>query len=172
MTHIVKRLRTTDPYGRVLGYTVERLSDDGIGTTGVHRTTTVGRCPGCWRPVASVELITGVCTICARGPLCQACEATCSVCSRGLCRRCRRGFVWGRTPLVVCPSCYRWLNRRAVHEQREAAKQAAFLRAVQLHRERMHGLAMRVQAARMGLGAPLVQPIRPGSLGTRYAHRR
>lgn len=163
MTHITKRTTVRDPFGRVLGHTVERLHDNGVGATGVHRSTVVGRCPGCWRPIPGVELVGGVCTMCARGPLCRLCETACAVCGRGLCRRCRRGFVWGRTPMVVCPVCYAWLNRRAVHEQREAARQAAFQRAVQLHRERMHGLAVRIQMARLDLS---------GTIGAGHVRRR
>jgi len=164
VTRITKHNLVTDSRGRILARTVEHLADDGRQTSVVRRTA-VSRCPGCWSPVSAAEQLTSVCQYCRTGPLCRACARACQVCNRVICGRCRRGFVWGRTPVTACPVCYGWLNRRAVHEQRVAAGEMARASALQLHRERLRSLILRLQAARLGFGQG-ARSVHGGRLGS------
>ncbi len=152
MTHVSKQIIVTDPQGRLLTRTVEQLMDDGRGGTRLVRTTAAARCRGCWRPMADADRLSGQCMWCGRGPLCT-CAVPCGCCSRILCARCRRGFVWGRALIAACPACLRSLNRRALRDQIVAERQAAFQAAVQLRRERMAEVAMRLQMLRMGVAS-------------------
>ncbi|MGE3600783.1 MAG: hypothetical protein AB7N70_35115 [Dehalococcoidia bacterium] len=171
MTHVSKQIIVTDPRGRLLTRTVEQLMDDGHGGTRLVRTTAAARCRGCWRPVADAEQLSGRCMWCGQGPLCTLCIARCGACSRILCARCRRGFVWGRALIAACPACLRSLSRRALRDQIVAERQAAFQAAVQRRRERMAEVAMRLQMLRMGVtSVPPVPPAPPR--GQQRAFRR
>lgn len=149
MTHVTKRTILTDPRGRILTRTVERLYDDGVGGTSVVRTTAVARCRGCQRPVATAEQVAGHCGWCGQGPLCTACSVRCGVCARHVCGGCLRGFVWSNRPIAACPGCLRDLHRRVVFEQLNAARQAALGETIQRQRLRERNLAIRLVALRM-----------------------
>lgn len=151
MTSIAKRSFVIDGHGRVVSATVEHLVDDGRGATTVTRSTRARRCAGCWRVVTTAAEVAGLCAACGRGPLCRSCETKCGVCGRGLCSRCRRGFVWGRSPIATCPRCFGLLNRRAIYEQRLQERRFGLESALRLRQERMRGLALRLQALRMGV---------------------
>lgn len=150
MTHLSKEIILTDPRGRVINRTVERLVDTGHGGMTVRRITAMGRCAACRRPVASADQVAGHCMVCSYGPLCTICETGCAVCHRRLCGRCRQGFIWGRTPISACPRCVRSLNRRAIYDAQTAARQAAFARQIQRRQMNLRELSLRLQALRGG----------------------
>jgi hypothetical protein len=152
MTRVTKQMLLTDPRGRILTRTVEHLVDTGSGMH-VTRITAAGRCGGCGHPVTGPEQVTGRCSWCGHASLCATCTATCGVCARAICTRCRHGFVWGRTPIAACPSCYRRLVQRAHYEQREGLRQASFARSLQRQQAFLRAMAMRMQLLR--LGAPM-----------------
>lgn len=146
---ITKQFVTTDPRGKVIAYNVEHLSDDGRGRTTVVNRTIQARCRGCCRSIAVDDASTGLCDCCGRGKLCGACTCVCQVCSRRCCRRCRRGFVWGRTPINACPGCFARLNRRARYEQYELARRNALQASMMRQQARLREQAMRLQMLRM-----------------------
>jgi len=149
VTHITKQFVVTDPRGRVVQRSLERLVDSPWGTQ-VIRATSGSRCAGCWRVVTDASELTGLCGWCGRGPLCRACEVSCCACGRKVCGRCRHGFVWGRVPVATCPRCYRLLNRRAVYEHRMAARKLSFALGLQARQHQLREKALRMQLLRLG----------------------
>ena len=150
MTRVLKEIIVNDPRGKILSRTLEHLADDGSGATRLIRTTTAGRCTGCGHPLLAGDQLSGYCGWCGGGPVCRACETSCQICRRRLCLRCRRGFAWGRTPVVACPSCLRRLNRRALHDQVIAAKKAAIQMALLRQRLRERSFTQRMGLVRTG----------------------
>jgi len=149
---ITKYNIATDPQNRLVSYGFERLFDDGHGHTHVINRTVAIQCRSCGSAVPADHPV-APCDWCGFRPLCPSCLSSgCAVCNRKLCRRCRRGFVWGSTPINTCAACFQRLNRRAIFEQRQALRQAALTRYLQRQQGYLHALAARAQLLRMGMG--------------------
>jgi hypothetical protein len=158
---ILRRYVTRDPAGRVVTSRSERLTDDGAGHLHLHSEQSARVCSGCNRLVIDVSELRGICDCCGRRECCSRCIASCQVCSRRLCGRCRRGFG-GPPPLTVCPSCRRQLVERRWRQDQLTEEQVAFDRhmaqqrlinqveALRLMSERMH-IQARFEAVRLGL---------------------
>jgi hypothetical protein len=144
---ILKRLITVDPSGRVLTGNTERLTDDGRGRLQVTERRIIGWCSNCRRPISDPNERYGRCDYCGRRACCERCRAVCRVCSRLLCRACRRGFA-GSTLLTVCPACYVRLRQRQVFVDQMLVRKAAIQSQILRQRERTRIHALRLQAAR------------------------
>lgn len=152
MKRILKRFATTDPFGRTLAYSTERLVDDGRGRLQVTALQSAHWCPGCRRPIRDLGDVRGLCDFCRfRGVAvrtCIHCETRCQCCARRLCGGCRRGFA-GPPALTVCPICLAKLHRRQAFQDRTQLRQEALARRVALEREWARIQAVRLQAARL-----------------------
>jgi hypothetical protein len=112
MNRILKRIIRRDSQGNVMHEHAEiTVGDDtSVQTLSVE---TFQRCESCLRPLKPDEP-RGICQICGRGAcLSPACSARCSICSRNICGRHKRGVVAGETRLTVCPICLPEAERAA-----------------------------------------------------------
>ncbi|MCX5769260.1 MAG: hypothetical protein NTZ09_03155 [Candidatus Hydrogenedentes bacterium] len=145
MRQILKRIIQRDIRGRVLHAYAELTVENG-GNISFLSLDVLDKCDSCARPLKADDA-RGLCHICG----CQTCSCAvaCAVCSRNLCRNCRRGIIGGQIKFTVCPVCLPQAQRCAALAQELAIENA---RAQLLHSsllDRLPGIGLVRQLAEL-----------------------
>ncbi len=144
---ILKRRIRVDSSGRVFPGNTERLTDDGRGNLQITGRGPIRWCSNYRGAISDPDERSSRCDCCGQRACCERCRAVCRVCSRLLCRSCRRGFA-GSALLTVCPACYVRLRQRQAFVDQMLIRKAAIQSQILRQRERTHIHALRLQAAR------------------------
>ena len=144
---ILKRRIRVDSSGQVFPGNTQRLTDDGRGNLQITGREPIRWCSNCRGAISDPDERSSRCDCCGQRACCERCRAVCRVCSRLLCRSCRRGFT-GNTLLTVCPACYARLRQRQAFVDQMLIRKAAIQSQILRQRERTRIHALRLQAAR------------------------